>query len=110
MKDQELYQALWKKYLPVIAMKLKQVMRSGEPAHVGMYQFEFHNGGKKRSVGHQFNLELNKGKVVNDISKVPLAKELREVMKEDSQLGSLLVEGHFVFSLDKSFVFTIQNK
>jgi len=109
INEKEMYRAVWVKYLPVIALKLKQMIRTGEPVHIGMYQFEFHSSGKKRNIGHQFNLELNKGRVVNDISKSALAKELSLVMKEDPSVGSLLNSGHFLFSLDGSFVFTIQN-
>jgi hypothetical protein len=110
IKDQEMYHAIWLKYLPVIAMKLKQVVRNGAPAHIGMYQFEFHTAGKQRNVGHQFNLELRQGRVVNDISKYPAAKELSAVMKDDAVVGSILHSGHFLFSLDGNFALTIQNK
>jgi hypothetical protein len=110
LKEQEMYHAVWVKYLPVITLKLKQTIRNGEPAHVGMYQFEFHGSGKKRSVGHQFDLELKNGRIMNDISKTPLAKELNAVMREDQTLWPLVYSGHFSFALDGGFIFTIQKK
>jgi len=110
MNEQEMYHAVWMKYLPVITLKLKQTIRNGEPTHVGMYQFEFHVNGKKRSIGHQFDLELKNGRVINDISKTPVARELNAVMKEDAAIWPLVNGGHFCFSLDGSFMFTIQKK
>lgn len=110
MKAQELYQAVWVKYLPVITLKLKQVIRNGEPTHIGMYQFEFHVDGKKRNIGRQFDLELKNGRVLSDISKTPVAKALTDVMRSDSTLWPLVYNGHFRFSLDGSFVFTIQKQ
>src|ERR1041385_4882607 len=95
MKEQEMYHAVWMKYLPVITLKLKQTIRNGEPTHVGMYHFEFHKSGKKRNIGHQFDLELKNGRVINDISKTAVARELNAVMKEDFALKSLIGSGHF---------------
>ena len=110
MNKQELYHAVWRKYLPVITLKLKQTIRNGEPTYVGMYQFEFHTSGMKRTIGHQFDLELNNGRVMNNISKAPIARELNAVMKEDAVIWPLIYDGHFCFSLDGSFMFTIQKK
>jgi hypothetical protein len=110
MKEIEIYQAVWKKYMPVITMKLKQVIRNNESAHVGMYQFEFHSSGKKKRTGYQFDLDLDKGKLKSDISSSPVAKELNEMMKTDSAVKSLLVSGHFNFSLNGDFILTIQKK
>ncbi|HYV95177.1 MAG TPA: hypothetical protein VE978_25605 [Chitinophagales bacterium] len=110
MKELEIYQAVWKKYLPVIAMKLKQVIRNNESSHVGMYQFEFHSTGKKKKVGYQFDLELNKGRVMNDISGSLVAKQLTETMKSDPTVRPLLNSGHFIFSLNSDYILTIQIK
>jgi hypothetical protein len=110
MKDIEHYQALWKKYLPVIAMKLKQVIRNNEASHVGMYQFEFHSTGKKKKTGYQFNLELDKGRVLNDISSSLVAKQLSETMKADPIVKPLLNLGHFMFTLNSDYILTIQAK
>ena len=110
MKELEIYQAVWKKYLPVIAMKLKQVIRNNESSHVGMYQFEFHSTGKKKKTGYQFDLELNKGRVMNDISGSLVAKQLTETMKADPVVRPLLNLGHFMFSLNSDYILTIQLK
>src|SRR4030095_4559768 len=98
MNEQEMYHSVWMKYLPVITLKLKQTIRTGEATHVGMFQFEFHKNGKKRNIGHQFDLELKNGRVMNNISKTPVARELKEVMKEDAAIWPLVQDGHFCFS------------
>ena len=110
MKEIEIYQAVWKKYLPVIAMKLKQVIRNNESTHVGMYQFEFHSTGKKKKVGYQFDLEINKGRVINDISGSAVAKQLSETLRQDPVVRPLLNSGHFLFSLNSDYILTIQKK
>ena len=110
MKELEIYQMVWKKYLPVITMKLKQVIRKNEATHVGMYQFEFHSTGKKRRVGYQFDLDMDKGRIMNDISASPAAKQLSETLKQDATVKSLLSSGRFSFTLNGDFVLTIQKK
>jgi hypothetical protein len=50
--------------LPVITMKLKQVIRNNEPSTINMYKFEFQNPGSKKKSNYQFNLELKEGRVV----------------------------------------------
>lgn len=108
-KEQEMFRVIWARYLPVIALKLKQMIRTGQAVHIGMHPSDFHRSGKKRNIGHQFSLELKDGRLMNDISKLAAAKELREAMREDPQVGSLLHGGHFLFQLDGGFVFTIRH-
>jgi len=110
MKDAELYQQVWKKYLPVITLKLKQVIRSNEPTHIGMYRFEFHSSSKKTKLGHQFDLHITKGKVLNSFTQPTLVKELMNVLKEDSSVRVLLSSGDFSISLNADFILTIQKK
>ena len=110
MKENEIYQAVWKKYMPVMIMKLKQVIRNSESAHVGMYQFEFHTSGKKKRTGYQFDMDLDKGKLKSDISSSVVAKELNEMLKLDPTMRQLLVTGSFNFSLNSDFILTIQKK
>ncbi len=110
MKDIEVYQTLWKKYLPVISMKLKQVVRNNESAHVGMYKFEFHSSGKKKKSGYQFDLNIRNGRVINDISSSPVAAQLSEILRQDPVIKSILNSGYFNFTLNSDFILTIQQK
>ena len=89
-------------------MKLKQVIRNNEPATITMYKFEFQNVGTKKKSNFQFNLELKEGRVINDISGSVAAKELSEMLKLDANVRPLLNTGHFTFSLNGEFAFTIQ--
>ncbi len=110
MKEAEVYQTLWKRYLPVISMKLKQVIRNNESAHVGMYKFEFHSSGKKKKSGYQFDLNIRNGRVVNDVSTSAVALQLSEMLRADPTIKSLLNSGHFNFNLNSDFILTIQQK
>jgi len=109
-KAKEVYHEVWKKYLPLISMKLKQTMRTGDPSHIGMYRFEFHSDGTSKSKGtnHVFMLDVKNGRVMNDISKVEVAQELNSILREESGVETVLRAGHFHFNLDSNFQLTIQ--
>ena len=110
MKEAEVYQLIWKRYFPVITMKLKQVVRNGGSATIGMYKFEFQSEGNKKKAGFQFNLELREGRIISDIAKSIAAKELAEMMRQDPNIRPLLNAGHFSFVLDTEYVLTIEKK
>jgi len=110
MKEAEIYQLVWKRYLAVLTMKVKQLVRNGGSATIGMYKFEFQSEGNKKKSGHQFNLELKDGRVINDIARSIAAKELAEMLRQDPNVRPLLNTGHFSFTLDPAYQLIIEKK
>ena len=110
MKEAEVYQLIWRKYLPVITMRLKQVVRTGEPVTIGMYKFEFQSEGNKKKSGYHFNLEMKDGRVANDIGKNLPAKELSDMLRQDPNTRPILNEGYFTITLSPEFILTIDKK
>jgi len=105
MRDAHLYNDLWKKYLPVIRIFLKK--STEESQTLKLFKHEFEVVGDREKAGYQFNLELNKGVVANNISGSAVARDLRDVLHEDQSARNLLKEGHYKINLDTAFVLHI---
>ena len=102
MKDKNLYYGLWRKWLAVIAMKMKH-----PPQQFSMNQTEFEMVGNRPSAGFAFNLEIDRGRVVNNIDGSAVARDLRDILLANDKTREMLNTGAFKFSLSGTFVFTI---
>jgi hypothetical protein len=101
MVGANLYFPLWRKYLPVLAVQMKNA-RNGLKT-MSMSEAEFVVYGHRPSSGFGFNLEVNKGKVSNDISGSAVARDLFEVLIQNENTKQLLKEDTFKFSMGVVF-------
>jgi hypothetical protein len=63
MAEVETYQTVWKRYLPVIAMKIKEATRKNQPASFNLYRQEFQVAAKKKKdIPLEFTLEMKNGR------------------------------------------------
>lgn len=108
MQESEIYQPVWRKYLPVIVMKLKQAMRKNEPAAFNLYKPDFQNITKRKKTVFDFNLEIKDGQIKNSLNLPEVAKDLYKVLKQDNAMNQLINSGHFVFNLNSDFALTLQ--
>ncbi len=108
MQESEIYQPVWKKYLPVIAMKLKQAIRKNEPVAFNVYKPDFQSITKRKKTIFDFTLEIRDGQVKNTLSLPEIAKDLFKVLKQDVAMNQLINNGYIVFILNSDFVLTLQ--
>lgn len=107
MKNIDVYQPVWKKYLPVLAMRMKQAIRNNQSYGITLYKPEFLYVAKKKKEVFDFALEIKAGRVMNGADHTPIAKDFSEVIKTDLTLRQTMGNGHFKFTLNAEFVLTI---
>ena len=108
MKELDVYQAVWKKYLPVIAMKIKEAQRKNEASSFNLYKPEFQVASKRKKISFDFELEIKDARVLNN-STIPLvAKDLSEALRQNLVMKQLISTGHYKFTLNSDFIFSIE--
>lgn len=106
MREVHLYVNLWKKYLPVIRILLKK--SATEEQQLGLNRSEFEATGSRDKAGYFFNLELSNLKGANDISGSAVARDLKDVLIQSSNIKEILRGGHYKLNLDSSFTLHIR--
>jgi hypothetical protein len=102
MANDDIYQRLWNKYMPVIRLKLKEAVRKREVVSFGLNKTDFELLGKK-GARHTFTLEINEGRSIGSLATSPVARDLLVMMKEDSIVKQIIKGGHFKMTMGKAF-------
>jgi len=105
MTEQNLYNQLWQKYLRVIAMQLKNAV-NGE-RKIELYKYDFDSLGSRKGFDYTFNLEIKNGKVNNNISGKPVARDLFEMLIRDLKTKELLQDKAVRMNLGKEYILRI---
>ena len=105
MKDSHLYINLWKKYLPVFRILISNSKTSVQT--LPLSKLEFQQVGSRDKAGFQFNLEIERGKVSNDISGSAVARDLFKVLSEDLRTKGMIQKANYKLNLDSRFVLNI---
>jgi hypothetical protein len=104
--ETEKYINLWKKYLAVIRIQLKNSLRRDEMLQLSKIEFEA--AGDRDSSGYTFNLEIQNGQIANDISGTAVARHLYKVLNDDAILNEFLKGKKIKISLSKSFILKLK--
>ena len=108
MKDKNLYIPLWKKYLPVIRLQMKNALNS--PKEIKMSKVQFEDYGARKAANYLIKLVIKKSKVQNSIKNTAVAKDLFDVLNEDKQCRDLMEVNDYSFSLDAEFILRINTE
>jgi hypothetical protein len=101
-----MYTVIWSKYLPIIRILLKRAVNAEQVLDLNRIDFE--RAGSARKAGYKFMIELNKGRVGNIISGIPLAADLAFVMQNDEATKPLLLINNYTLHLNTKFKLTIK--
>jgi len=101
MKGSGKYLDLWRKYLPVVRILIKNSKNGLQKLLMSKHEFEV--VGEREKAGYQFNLEFSQGKVVNNISGSAVARDLRDVIYSDRSAKELISEGAYKINPDSLF-------
>ncbi|MBC7417259.1 MAG: hypothetical protein H7325_03785 [Pedobacter sp.] len=99
------YYPLWKRYLPVFAIQLKKAIT--EDQEINFTKSDLHNLGNRNKADYGFSLEIENGKVKNNISGSAVARDLYDVLISDTRVKELLQGNHFKLSLGKAYILKI---
>lgn len=101
-----MYTYTWKKYLPVIRLLLKRAALTEQSLDLNRTDFE--KTTKLRKPICSFNIELIKGRFAT-LNSPAAAKDLLEILMQDSIAAALLRENHYGISLNSDFRLSIKN-
>lgn len=100
-----LYYPLWKRYEAVLAIQLKKALTTEQ--EINFTKSDFHSLGNRNKSDYSFSLELENGKVKNNISGSAVARDLYDILINNPKIKELLQGNHFKFSLGKAYVLKI---
>jgi hypothetical protein len=105
MKEKNLYYPLWQRYLPVIVIQVKNAINGAKQIKMSKAEFEVY--GNRLASAYSINLEIENGKVVNNISGSAVARDLYDILKMDNTCKTLFTEHNYKFSMGKDFILNI---
>lgn len=100
------YLSTWQKYMPVIRLHLKKSLQEEQQFKLNITDFEA--AGSRAKSGYTFNINMENGKVTNNISGSAVARDLYELLKADEAIKALLKDKNVKISVGKSFVLSIK--
>ncbi|HEX8019513.1 hypothetical protein [Mucilaginibacter sp.] len=104
--DERNYLMTWQKYMPVIRLHLKRSMQEEQQFKLNITDFEA--AGSRGKSGYTFSINMENGKVTNNISGSAVARDLYELLKADNAIKELLKDKNVKVSVGKSFVLSIK--
>lgn len=105
--EERKYLQTWKKYIPVIRLYLKKSVNEDQQFKLNITDFE--SAGDRGKAGYTFNLQMENGKVINNISGSAVARDLFELLKADEVIKAFLQDKSVKISVGKSFMLTIRS-
>jgi hypothetical protein len=104
--EERKYLTTWRRYLPVIRLHLKRSLAEDQQFKLNITDFE--SAGDRGKSGYTFNLTMENGKVVNNISGSAVARDLYEALKSDDAIKAMLQDKNIKISVGKSFMLSIK--
>jgi hypothetical protein len=104
--EERKYLTTWKKYLPVIRLHLKRSLNEEQSFKLNITDFE--SAGDRGKSGYTFNIQMENGKVTNNISGSAVARDLYELLKSDDVIKAMLQDKAVKISVGKSFLLSIK--
>jgi hypothetical protein len=96
-----MYTQIWNKYLPIIRILLKRAAASNQSLALNATDFE--RAGATRKSGYKFHIDFVNGRVDNIISASPMARDLADVLLQDSLVKELFGNNDYFFTMDAKF-------
>jgi hypothetical protein len=104
--EERKYLTTWKRYMPVIRLHLKKSMNEDQQFKLNITDFE--SAGDRGKSGYTFNIVMENGKVINNISGSAVARDLYEAIKGDDAAKALLQDKSVKISVGKTFMLSIK--
>jgi hypothetical protein len=101
------FQRIWTKYLPIIALKLRQAISKNEPQELAVDRFDFANTSNSKTA-YSFNLEFKNGVAMNSMKMSAIAREFAAALNENQTAMDMVKSGHFTFKMGSKFVLSIE--
>jgi hypothetical protein len=106
MKDEGKFLHVWMKYDKVLRLLLKKT--DIENQTLQLYKHEFENRGHRSKSGYEFNLEMNNGRTVNLLKTPAIARDLAQILNNNTATKDWLKERNIKFSMGESLVLQLE--
>ena len=106
MSEKNLYHSLWRKYLNVIEILMRNANNGEQVLKLQKYEFEV--SGNRKDSGYTFTLEIVNGLVVNNISGSAVARDLYDILKESEKVKSIFKKMKFKITLGEDYILKIR--
>jgi hypothetical protein len=103
-----MYQYVWNKFLPVIALKLKAAVKKREPQQLEIDKLDFERASDKKNAKYQFKLEMNEGRSLRSKDNSAIALDFARALNEYEITKEIIKTGSFKFSMNTKFVLSIE--
>lgn len=107
MSNINVYQSVWNKFLPLITLKVKTAIKSGEVQNIAMDKIDFERASDKKNSKFQFDLEMNEGRSQKTKKTSSIALDFARALNENETAKELLKIGNFKFVLNNKFIMSI---
>jgi hypothetical protein len=104
--EERKYLMTWKRYLPVIRLHLKKSLTEEQNFKLNITDFE--SAGDRGKSGYTFNILIENGRVINNISGSAVARDLYEALKSDEAVKAILQDKSVKISVGKTFILSIK--
>ena len=104
--EERKYLLTWNRYIPVIRLHLKKSLVEEQSFKLNITDFE--SAGDRGKSGYTFNLTMDNGKVMNNISGSAVARDLYEALKSNETIKAMLQGKSVKITVGKSFLLTIK--
>lgn len=107
MSDIDTYQPVWKKFLPVIVIKIKSAVKNGTRQQVSMDRLDFEKASNSKNRKYQFDLELNEGRTLRGKQTPAIGHDFARALNDHEITKEIIRNRNFRFNLDSKFVLNI---
>jgi len=104
MSESLKYVSFWNRYLPVIRIKMKEAFNKTETSQLVLSKYDFEVAGGRTKATNTFSLELIAGKFVNSFSSSDVARNLYQVLNEDTAAREWLIDKNMKINMTAKFV------
>jgi hypothetical protein len=107
MSEITTYQPVWKKFLPVIVIKIKSAVKNGTKQQVPMDRLDFEKASSSKNRKYQFDLELNEGRTLRGKQTPTIAHDFARALNDHEVVKEIIRTRNFRFNLDSKFILNI---
>src|ERR1041384_7956595 len=108
MSDLKIYQAVWNKFFPLIALKLKAAVRKSERQSIGMDKIDFEKSSHRKNSKYQFDVEINDGLLVGRKKTTAVGIDFARALSEYEPTKEIIKSGNYRFNLNSKFILSIE--
>lgn len=96
-----MYTQVWNKYLPIIRILIKRAATAEQT--LAMNATDFQRAGAGRKVSYKFSMRFSNGRLEDNISTSPVAKDLLTVLLQDDLIKSLFKQNTYQVEMNTKF-------